>query len=214
MRGLIHIKKFEPSFRHTVGRIGKAGLCVMAGNQQPRQAKEGQRPRDRPQIVRVADTVQSVQELRIDIPRYSLYTPYPGTPLFHRLLKEERILSFNWEDYDTMHVVIRPLKMEPEELYQGFKWAYRETFRFKNVWKRAAGVRLNSAINLVGNLTYRGFVHRLYHEPRYARPYSADDPGTPPAAEFWADAFPGTQRHFGVIAQAGRIDEMNPVCSG
>ena len=158
-----------------------------------------------------ADTVQHVLELKIDIPRYSLYTPYPGTALFHRLLKEERILSFNWEDYDTMHVVFRPLKMSPEELYQGFKWAYRETFRFKNVWKRIAGVSLNSAINFVGNLTYRGFVKRLYHETRYAQPYSIDDPGKPPEAEFWAEAFNNTPRHFDVIAQTGRMERANPV---
>ena len=28
-----------------------------------------------------AATVDEVQRLKIDIPRYSLYTPYPGTPL-------------------------------------------------------------------------------------------------------------------------------------
>lgn len=161
-----------------------------------------------------ADTVQQVLELKVDIPRYSLYTPYPGTALFHRLLKEERIISFNWEDYDTMHVVIRPLKMTPEELYDGFKWAYRETFRFAHVWKRMAGIRLTSVINFVGNLTYRRFVRQLYHDERYARPYSIDDPGKPPEAEFWAEAFDNTPRHFEVIAKARQVNEANHVRAG
>jgi radical SAM superfamily enzyme YgiQ (UPF0313 family) len=127
------------------------------------------------------DTVEQVLDLKIDIPRYSIYTPYPGTALFKRMLAENRILSFNWDDYDTMHVVYRPIKMTPEQLYDGFKWAYRETFRLGHAWRRVAGFNLNSVVNLVGNLTYRIFVHRLYHEPRYATPYSIHDPGTPPA---------------------------------
>ena len=32
-----------------------------------------------------AATVDEVQRLKIDIPRYSIYTPYPGTHLFQRL---------------------------------------------------------------------------------------------------------------------------------
>jgi radical SAM superfamily enzyme YgiQ (UPF0313 family) len=130
-------------------------------------------------------TVQLVQDLGVDIPRYSLYTPYPGTPLFRRMLAEDRILSFNWNDYDTMHVVIKPMQMTPEELYRGFKWAYRETFRLGRVLKRVSRPDIRCAINFVGNLAYRIFVKRLYSEPRFAAPYSADDPGKPPAPEHW-----------------------------
>ena len=75
-----------------------------------------------------AATVDEVQRLKIDIPRYSIYTPYPGTHLFQRLQAEGRILSYDWGDYDTMHVVFQPHKMTPVELYEGFRWAYRETF--------------------------------------------------------------------------------------
>ena len=38
------------------------------------------------------DTVALVNELKIDIPRYAIYTPYPGTPAFDRLSKQNRIL--------------------------------------------------------------------------------------------------------------------------
>jgi len=130
-------------------------------------------------------TVQLVQDLGVDIPRYSLYTPYPGTPLFQRMLAERRILSFNWDDYDTMHVVIQPAQMSPEELYRGFKWAYRETFRLGRVARRVSHPDIRCAINFVGNLCYRIFVKRLYSEPRYATPYSIHDPGSPPLPEHW-----------------------------
>ena len=130
-------------------------------------------------------TVDLVQELGIDIPRYSLYTPYPGTPLFQRLMKEQRILSFNWNDYDTMHVVIQPAQMSPEELYTGFKRAYRETFKIRRIAGRVARMDLRCPINFVGNLCYRIFVRRLYSEPRFAAPFSAANPGAPPPAGSW-----------------------------
>jgi len=127
-------------------------------------------------------TIERVQELKVDIPRYSIYTPYPGTALFQRLLAEGRILSFNWEDYDTMHVVFRPAKMSPQELYAGFKRAYAETFSLRRIFNRMHGADLNTLINFVGNLSYRLFVRRLRHESRFAFPYSIQAPGRPPAA--------------------------------
>ena len=133
-----------------------------------------------------ASTVQLVQELGVDIPRYSLYTPYPGTQLFERMMAENRIISYNWNDYDTMHVVIQPKQMTPEELYRGFKWAYKETFKMSRVVKRVSHLDIRCAINFVGNLAYRIFVKRLYTEPRYALPYSMDDPGSPPEPGHWA----------------------------
>jgi radical SAM superfamily enzyme YgiQ (UPF0313 family) len=130
-------------------------------------------------------TVQLVQDLGVDIPRYSLYTPYPGTQLFSRMQAENRILSYNWDDYDTMHVVIKPAQMTPEELYRGFKWAYKETFRLDRVVRRVSHLDIRCAINFVGNLAYRIFVNRLYSEPRFATPYSVDDPGSPPEPGDW-----------------------------
>jgi hypothetical protein len=101
-------------------------------------------------------------------------------------MKEGRILSFNWNDYDTMHVVIRPALMSPAELYDGFKWAYKETFRLRHIVRRLSKPTINSGINFVGNLAYRIFVRRLYHDPRFASPYSVLAPGTPPPDEHWS----------------------------
>jgi radical SAM superfamily enzyme YgiQ (UPF0313 family) len=118
------------------------------------------------------DTVERVQQLKIDIPRYSIYTPYPGTRLFSRLMNEKRMLSFNWNDYDTMHVVFQPKQMSCDQLYNGFKWAYRETFKLHHIIHRTASVNLSCPINFVGNLAYRIFVKRLYRDQRFALPYS------------------------------------------
>lgn len=128
-------------------------------------------------------TVERVHELKIDIPRYSIHTPYPGTPLFNKLTREGRILSYNWDDYDTMHVVSQPAQMSPEELYEGFKWTYRETFKMRRIVERMQGVTTRTMVNFVGNLAYKIFVKRLYSDPRFSQPYSINDPRCQPSEQ-------------------------------
>ncbi len=128
-----------------------------------------------------ARTVDRVHELKIDIPRYSIYTPYPGTRLFQRLEEEGRILSYDWGDYDTMHVVFRPKRMSPVELYEGFRWSYRETFRMGRILKRTAAAGRNFHITFVGNLAYRVFVKRLYRQKAFEMPVTVRGPRQIPA---------------------------------
>jgi len=113
---------------------------------------------DTPDVFR--ETVAVVNDLRIDIPRYALYTPYPGTRAFERLQKEGRLLHEHWEHYDTQHVVIQPKQMTPEQLDAGFIRAYRETFGLKSIWHRTSAAR-HAVIAFVGNLAYRRYAGRL-----------------------------------------------------
>lgn len=108
-------------------------------------------------------TVAAIDELRIDIPRFALYTPFPNTESYRRLKAEKRILHENWRYYDTQHVVIRPRNMTPQELDRGFVWAWRESFRVGIARKRVRWHR-NTRISAVGNLAYRLYGHRLKHD--------------------------------------------------
>lgn len=107
-----------------------------------------------------ADTVAAVNELRIDIPRYAIYTPYPGTATFHTLKSQNRILHELWQYYDTKHVVFQPARMSPEELYRGYRWAYRETFSRTSLLKRS-WQSPHPVVTLLGNIAYRVHVNRL-----------------------------------------------------
>jgi radical SAM superfamily enzyme YgiQ (UPF0313 family) len=129
---------------------------------------------DTPEVF--ARTVEWVNDMKIDIPRYSLYTAFPGTALFRSLEAQGRILSYNWDDYDTMHVTVRPVGMTVAELHEGFRWTYRETFRARSLRRRWRGWSLNSVINVVGAVAYRRFVRRLYNEERFARPCRPEAP--------------------------------------
>lgn len=109
-------------------------------------------------------TVDFVNEYKIDIPRYAIYTPYPKTESFNRLKKENRLLHENWKHYDTQHVVFRPKNMTPEQLDEGFKWAYKKTFEILSTFKRTIVSGRNFSITFAGNLAYRIYLKRIFSE--------------------------------------------------
>ena len=108
-------------------------------------------------------TVAAVDDMKIDIPRFALYTPFPGTAAFKRLGAENRLLHKNWTYYDTQHTVIRPKKMTPQELDAGFIRAWRECYRLPRALRRT-GLRKNAHIAAVGNLAYTLYARKLAHD--------------------------------------------------
>lgn len=64
---------------------------------------------------------------------FHIQTPYPGTRLFARMEAEHRIVTRDWNLYDTRHVVYRPAKLTPEALKDGYDWAYREFYRWSSI---------------------------------------------------------------------------------
>jgi radical SAM superfamily enzyme YgiQ (UPF0313 family) len=58
----------------------------------------------------------------------NILTPYPGTPLFRRLEREGRILTYDWSKYNSRtDVVFRPKNMTPQQLLEGF-WSVNHRF--------------------------------------------------------------------------------------
>jgi radical SAM superfamily enzyme YgiQ (UPF0313 family) len=107
------------------------------------------------------ETVEQVNRLKVDIPRFAIYTPYPGTILFKRLEKEKRILTYDWSMYDTQHVVYRPEHMSQRRLYEGFRWAYKETFKLRSIFERTLRAGKDFPITFLGNLAYKLYVKKL-----------------------------------------------------
>lgn len=66
---------------------------------------------------------------------YHILTPYPGTRLFKKMEEEGRILTRNWDLYDTRNVVYKTRNLTAEELKSGYDWAYREYYTWKNIFK-------------------------------------------------------------------------------
>jgi radical SAM superfamily enzyme YgiQ (UPF0313 family) len=78
-------------------------------------------------------TVDWAIEQGITTATFHIQTPYPGTKLFARMQDEGRIVTHDWDLYDTRHVVYRPARLTPEALKDGYDWAYREFYRWRSI---------------------------------------------------------------------------------
>ena len=86
-----------------------------------------------------ARTVDWAVQAGITTATFHILTPYPGTALFREMEVQDRIATRNWDLYDTRNVIYRPSCMSPEELKKGYDWAYREFYRWSNIFKAASG---------------------------------------------------------------------------
>lgn len=80
--------------------------------------------------------VDWIERVRLECATFHILTPYPNTPLFTRMEKEDRILHRDWSLYDTAHCVFRPKHMTPEELEAGYGWLYERLFSLESIWAR------------------------------------------------------------------------------
>jgi radical SAM superfamily enzyme YgiQ (UPF0313 family) len=114
---------------------------------------------------------QWIEANRLECATFHILTPYPGTPLFRQMERENRILHRDWSKYDTSHVVFQPKHMEPEELAMGYDWLYRRLFSPASIWKRrptqSSAVLPYLAMSLLykrSNRLWRFLIkHRLVH---------------------------------------------------
>ena len=107
-------------------------------------------------------TAEFVDDAGIDLPRFAILTPFPGTPLFRRLDSEGRILTRNWELYDGQHVVFQPKLMTPRELQEGHERAWSERLLLRRDLAPAAESRMQMPIAMMANLGYRFYAHHLH----------------------------------------------------
>lgn len=69
------------------------------------------------------------QRTNLDKCEFAIFTPYPGTPAWHRLVAEDRIISRTWKHYNDANVTFRPKNMSPERLQRGYIELWRDFYR-------------------------------------------------------------------------------------
>lgn len=115
---------------------------------------------DTPEIF--LETARFAVEARIDLPRFAVVTPFPGTALFHRLESEGRILTRDWELYDGQHVVFQPARMTVEQLQKGIETAWKHAYSVPSMLKRLAASPSPLPVRIGTNLGYRFYAHNLH----------------------------------------------------
>ena len=107
-------------------------------------------------------TVQFAIDAGVDLPRFAVLTPFPGTPLFARLEREGRILTRDWSLYDAQHVVFQPRAMTVQELAQGHERAWKQVYRWSAIARRLWRARNFQPLALSANIGYRFYAHHLH----------------------------------------------------
>lgn len=80
---------------------------------------------------------------------FHILTPYPGTRLFKNMETQKRILTYNWDLYNTRNVVYKTTNLTAEELKQGYDWAYKEFYSWSNI--------------ITASLLHESHKHKLKH---------------------------------------------------
>jgi radical SAM superfamily enzyme YgiQ (UPF0313 family) len=99
-------------------------------------------------------TVEWGVENAITTSTYHILTPYPGTKLYEEMKNAGRILTNNWDLYDTRHVVYQTKNLSAEQLEAGYQWAYREFYTWSNIFR--ASTNHDSVKHMIKHFAYSG----------------------------------------------------------
>lgn len=105
-------------------------------------------------------TVELIIKAKIDLPRFSILTPFPKTGYYEQLEREGRIIEHNWAMYDVQHCVFQPKQMTKEQLEQGTDRAWRATYSTGNIMKRLAPFSHSPWLSLPLNMGYKGYADK------------------------------------------------------
>jgi radical SAM superfamily enzyme YgiQ (UPF0313 family) len=113
-------------------------------------------------------TLEKMYEWELDVVEVNILTPYPGTPLFDRLEKENRILTRDWSKYNQVEVVFKPKNMTEKELYEGARKVAREFYSLPNVIGRMLRAmliskKISGILPAGTNITFRKYYKRDFH---------------------------------------------------
>jgi len=81
-------------------------------------------------------TLEFAKKIKLDLAQFAVLTPYPGTAIYNKLIKENRIFNPDWAKYDCGNVVFKPLKMTSDKLKEEVDKMWREFYRFDEILLR------------------------------------------------------------------------------
>ncbi len=76
-------------------------------------------------------TLEFTEKAKVPKTEFAIFTPYPGTPSWHSLLKQNRIFDFDWSHYNDANVVFHPKQFSADRLLQGYLYLWREFYKNK-----------------------------------------------------------------------------------
>lgn len=104
-------------------------------------------------------TLDWIVRNKIETVTSHILTPYPGTVVYDEFKRAGRLITNDLSLYDTAHVVFKPKKLTPEQLYEGYLWIYQQVYSFKNICRRMPDQKSLILPYMTFNILYRKFGH-------------------------------------------------------
>lgn len=82
------------------------------------------------------DIIQFIDKTNIGFPMVSVLTALPGSKLFQRMAKEDRVFSRAWQDYICDSPTYEPKNMSYNQLNDGHKYVLQQIYDYNNLFKR------------------------------------------------------------------------------
>lgn len=68
-------------------------------------------------------------EIELDLAEFTVLTPFPHTKAYDELIRQNRILSHDWNDYSADKVMFQPKQMSPERLQELLDYAWNTFYQ-------------------------------------------------------------------------------------
>ncbi len=102
---------------------------------------------------------EKIDYLELDLARFAILTPLPGSQLFKELAASDRIISYDWSKYNQKEVVFQPKQMSPQRLKELADIIWKQTYSWPRVLKRAKNAPtsafIEKAILLGANIGFK-----------------------------------------------------------
>jgi radical SAM superfamily enzyme YgiQ (UPF0313 family) len=93
----------------------------------------------------VEATVRLARKMKLTSVQLLILTPLPGSDLYEQWRAQGRILTFDWDLYDTHHVVYRPARFTPFELQCAQVYGHTRLYSLPETLKKVATGRFVAA---------------------------------------------------------------------
>jgi len=108
------------------------------------------------------DTLEFLDQARMDFAQFSLLTPLPGTAVFEQFDREQRIIHRDWSKFDLGAVVFTHPSFTAKRLHFEKNNAYRRFYSIRSMIKRLGMPKTRGDLVVwIINLAFRGFL--TYH---------------------------------------------------
>jgi radical SAM superfamily enzyme YgiQ (UPF0313 family) len=95
----------------------------------------------------VQESVAFAREHKLFLAAFNHLVPFPGTPLYHRLKSQGKLLQDQWwldSEGKVGDVTFQPAKISPEQIEEACLWARREFYGWRSMLQRIQDLGANA----------------------------------------------------------------------